>query len=135
MSLKMYRTGLKKLFKTVGLTRMVTYLNGKTNETEHATLDQLVSAHLARRVFLSILLNMGYNSEVIYSMSGHRVNSKEISRYYSIEDSTQTECVNGLDLRIDKQQKPVFSINRNEEFSVIEEKEGSVDLFDQLKMV
>ncbi len=135
MSLKMYRTGLKKLFKSVGLTRMVTYLNAKTNETEHASLDQLVSAHLARRVFLSVLLNMGYNSEAIYSMSGHRVNSKEISRYYSIEDSTQTECVNGLDLRINKQQKPVFSINSNDNSFIVGDKDSSMDLFALLKSV
>ncbi len=78
---------------------------------------------------------MGFNSEAVYSMSGHRVNSKEISRYYSIEDSTQIECVNGLDLRVDKPQKPVFSFNKNENFSIIEKKEGSVDLFSLLKMV
>ena len=137
MSLKMYRTGLKKLFKTVGLTRMVTYLNGKTNETEHSSLDQLVSAHLARRVFLSTLINMGFNSEAIYSMSGHRVNSKEISRYYSIEDSTQIECVNGLDLRFDKPQKPVFNITTGNENSSIfvGDRDRSVDLFAQLKKV
>jgi len=137
MSLKMYRTGLKKLFKTVGLTRMITYLNGKINETEHASLDQLVSAHLARRVFLSTLINMGFNSEAIYSMSGHRVNSKEISRYYSIEDSTQIECVNGLDLRVDKPQKAVFNITSgNEKSSIFAGGIGrSVDLFAQLKKV
>ena len=137
MSLKMYRTGLKKLFKTVGLTRMVTYLNGKTNETEHRTLDQLVSAHIARRVFLSVLVNMGYNSEAIYSMSGHKVNSKQISRYYSIEDSTQIECVNGLDLRITKPQKPVFKITTGNENSSIfvGDRDRSVDLFAQLKKV
>jgi integrase len=135
MSLKMYRTGLKKLFKTVGLTRMVTYLNGKTNETEHATLNQLVSAHLARRVFLSTLVNMGFNSEAIYSMSGHKVNSKQISRYYSIEDSTQIECVNGLDLRVDKPMKQVFNITTGNENSSIfvGNRDRSVDLFAQLK--
>ena len=98
-------------------------------------MDKLVSAHLARRVFLFTLINMGFNSEAVYSMSGHRVNSKEINRYYSIEDSTQIECVNELDLRVDKPQKAVFSINRNENFSITEEKEGSVDLFCLLKMV
>jgi integrase len=135
MSLKVYRTGLKKLFKTVGLSRMVTYLDGKTNETEHAPLDQLVSAHIARRVFLSTLVNMGFNSEAIYSMSGHRVNSKEISRYYSIEDSTQIECVNGLDLRITKPQKPVSSISKvNPNSSLfVGDKDRSVDLFGSLK--
>ena len=137
MSLKMYRTGLKKLFKKVGLKRMVTQLNNKTNQVEHTSLDQLVSPHLARRVFLSVLINMGYNNESIYSMSGHKVNSKEISRYYSIEDSTQIECVNGLDLRIEKPQKPVFRINPGSENSSIfvSHTNRSVDLFTQLKKV
>lgn len=137
MSLKTYRTGLKKLFKTVGFTRVVTYLNSKTNEIEHTSLDQLVSAHVARRVFLSVLVNMGYNSEAIYSMSGHKVNSKEISRYYSIEDSTQKECVNGLDLRISKPQKPVFSIiDENQNSSLIAgDKVRSMELFSSLKRV
>ncbi|MDD3323141.1 MAG: hypothetical protein PHS59_17045 [Paludibacter sp.] len=137
MSLKTYRTGLKKLFKTVGLTRMVTYLNNKTNQVEHTSLDQLVSAHLARRVFLSVLINMGYNNEAIYSMSGHKVNSKEISRYYSIEDSTQIDCVNALDLRIQQQQKPIFTLSNEYENSsiLVCERDKSIDLFSLLKKV
>ena len=136
MSLITYRTGLKKLFKTVGFTRVVTCLNSKTNEIEHTSLDQSVSAHVALRVFLSVVVNMGYNSEAIYSMSGHKVNSKEISRYYSIEDTTQIECVNGLDLRISPM-KPVFSIiNENPNSSLfVGDRERSVDLFGSLKRV
>lgn len=135
MSFKTYRIGLKKLFKTVGLTRIIPQFNSKTNEIEYKTLDQLVSAHLARRVFLSILVNMGYNSETIYSMSGHRVNSKEISRYYCIEDSTQLECVKGLDLRIPKPLKTEFKITNEKEQENYDKMDNGVGLFELLKIV
>ena len=126
---------MKKLFKRIGFTRVVTFLKSKSNEIEYTSLDQLVSAHVARRVFLSVLVNMGYNSEAIYSMSGHKVNSKEISRYYSIEDSTQIECVKGLDLRFSKPEKPVFSItNENPSSSLfVRDREISLNLFGSLK--
>lgn len=135
MSLKTYRIGLKKLFKTIGLTRRISRLNSKSNEIEQTSLDQLVSAHLARRVFLSTLVNLGYNSETIYSMSGHSVNSKEISRYYNIEDSTQIECVNGLDLRITRPLNQEFKINNENDKVNSGEKNLGLGLFELLKTV
>ena len=119
MSLKTYNKGLKELFETIGLDRMVTYLNSETKQAEHAPLYEKVSSHFARRTFISLLVNSGVSDRIICSMTGHKPHSREISRYYTIDEVTQRNALNSLNSKFD--------------FSDLFNNNG--DLFQQLKTI
>ncbi|MEI7504408.1 MAG: tyrosine-type recombinase/integrase [Paludibacter sp.] len=119
MSLKTYNKGLKELFEMVGLDRKVTYINSESKQTEHAPLYEKVSSHLARRTFISLLVNAGVSDRIICSMTGHKPHSREISRYYTIDQETQRDALNSLKSKLD--------------FSDLLNNNG--DLFKQLKTV
>lgn len=126
MCLNTYRSKLKELFTELNLTRPVTYLNVHTQQTDHSPLNMVVTPHLARRVFISTLLNMGYSDKVICAMSGNSPNSQEIKRYYRIEEEIKQSCVDRLDFRVNKDM--VTILNKVD-------KQQKVDLFQQLRVV
>jgi len=80
---------IKKLFRLVGLTRIVTVLDKETLMEKHVAIDTIASTHMARRIFIGGLFKGGVNNEVIGSMSGHVAHSKAISRYYAVDPEQQ----------------------------------------------
>ena len=126
MCLNTYREKLKELFSVLSITRPVTYLNVQTQQTEHVPLNKVVTPHLARRVFISTLLNMGYSDKVICAMSGNSPNSQEIKRYYRIEDEIKKNCVDRLDFRVNKDMITVLNYVDNQK---------NVNLFQQLRVI
>ena len=75
---------------------MITYLDAETNQTAHTPLHKKISSHCARRTFISGLVAAGVSDRIICSMTGHTPHSREISRYYTINDQTQKDALNTL---------------------------------------
>lgn len=112
MSLKTYNNGLKELFEYLGLDRMITYLDSETNQTAHAPFYEKVSSHCARRTFISGLVVAGVSDRIICSMTGHKPHSREISRYYTVDEQTQKDALKKLVVSTD------FSRIINEEMNL-----------------
>ena len=93
----LYNSYIKELFRKAGLTRNVTRINSKTNEPEQVKLCDIASSHMARRTFIGILYNMGYDRALIASMSGHKPDSKSFSRYHVVERKLQEQAINAID--------------------------------------
>lgn len=120
MSLKTYNNGLKELFEYLGLDRMITYLDSEKNQTAHAPLYEKVSSHCARRTFISGLVAAGVSDRIICSMTGHKPHSREISRYYTVDEQTQKDALKKLIVETD------FSevLNLNEELNLFNTLKG-----------
>jgi len=88
-----YNLDIKTIFKIAGITRIVTYLNPTTGETEQRPINEIASSHLARRTFVGNLYNKVKDPELISALSGHVAGSKAFSRYRSIDDSIKEEMV------------------------------------------
>ena len=90
-----YNDYLKDMFKDVGIDRIVTRLNPRTNEEEQVKLCDIVSSHMARRAFVGNLYGKVDNG-IISSMSGHIPNSRAFSRYYDVSSELQQDAINKL---------------------------------------
>jgi integrase len=88
-----YNLYLKELFEHCKLERQVIRLNPLTGKEENVSLADIVSSHLARRTFISILHKKAKDS-VIASMTGHSKTSKAFSRYYDVDDEQKVEVIN-----------------------------------------
>ena len=88
-----YNEYIKKLFRKVGLKRMVTMADPKTRKSVQIPICEIATSHMARRVFIGSLHRKGAKNEIIASMSGHVENSKAFSRYYNINKEDQTEAI------------------------------------------
>ncbi len=93
LSSHQYNINLKLLFKSVGLTRMVTIADPNTRQTVQKSIADIASSHMARRVFVGNLHRKGVKNEIIASMSGHVENSKAFSRYYNINQEDQHNAI------------------------------------------
>jgi len=93
LSSHQYNINLKLLFKSVGLTRMVTIADPNTRQTVQKSISDIASSHMARRVFIGNLHRKGVKNEIIASMSGHVENSKAFSRYYNINQEDQHNAI------------------------------------------
>ena len=94
-----YNLKLKELFKTLGLNRIITSFDEEKGEMVHRPLYELVSSHMARRTFINTLVNEGYDSITIKNMAGMSENSREIARYYKLNEQHKQACSNSLDKR------------------------------------
>ncbi len=93
ISYKNYNDYLKELLELVGLTRMVTVKDPKTQMGKQVRLCDYVSSHMARRNFVGGLYQKGVKDAIIASMSGHVENSKSFSRYRAIDHESQNEAI------------------------------------------
>lgn len=79
------------------LDRKVTIFNVK-GQPEIKEIKDVISSHIARKTFISILINNGVAPQVISSMSGHVPNSKAFERYFNIEDEIKKSVVKNLEI-------------------------------------
>lgn len=93
ISYQNYNDYLKELLELVGLTRMVTIKDPKTQMGKQVRLCDYVSSHMARRNFVGGLYQKGVKDAIIASMSGHVENSKSFSRYRAIDRESQNEAI------------------------------------------
>jgi integrase len=92
----LYNSYIKELFNKAGLTRNVTRINPKTSEPEQVKLSDIASSHMARRTFIGMLYNTGYDRALIASMSGHKPDSKSFSRYHVVERALKEQAINAI---------------------------------------
>jgi len=89
-----YNDNLKILFKELEIKRLVTIPDKKTRLNIQVPICDIVTSHMARRVFIGGLYKKGARNEIIASMSGHVKNSKAFSRYYDIDLEDQKSAIN-----------------------------------------
>ncbi len=94
MDVNKYNKNLKLLFEKLKLTRLVTVPDKKTRESIQVPISEIVSSHMARRVFIGGLFKKGVRTEIIASMSGHVAHSKEFARYYAVDRDDQKVAIN-----------------------------------------
>lgn len=90
-----YNDYLKDLFrhKNVAINRIVTIVDPKTRRNKQVKISDIVSSHMARRVFIGNLHKKGVKNEIIASMSGHVQHSRAFSRYYNIDKEDQKSAI------------------------------------------
>ena len=91
---KKYNANLKTLFKELDIKRLVTIPDKRTRLNIQVPICDIVTSHMARRVFIGGLYKKGARNEIIASMSGHVKNSKAFSRYYDIDLEDQKSAIN-----------------------------------------
>jgi hypothetical protein len=91
-----FNKNLKKVFKIVGLDRMVLVNNKETGEEERKPLFEIASSQLARRTFLSLAVNSGVDKSVYTSITGHRINTPHLERYVVVETKTKKMVLDDL---------------------------------------
>jgi len=94
-----YNEHLKLLFKldSVKLTRKVTVPDPKSRMNVQKSIADIVSSHMARKVFIGGLHKKGVKNEIIASMSGHVENSKAFSRYYKVDKEMQRDAMKEIE--------------------------------------
>ena len=93
-SLTQFNRDLKKVFRFVELTQIVTVRDKKTHIDKQVTMADIASSHMARRVFIGGLHKKNVKNEVIASMSGHVANSRSFARYYDVDQEDQIQAMN-----------------------------------------
>lgn len=93
----MLRISIKKIFKTCGVTRMVTILNPTTGKEEKRPIDEIASSHLARRTFIGNLYKKVKDPNLVGSLSGHSEGSRAFARYRDIDEDMKKELVGLLE--------------------------------------
>ena len=90
-----YNDYIKEVFKheNIKITRLVTVIDPKTRVSSQKRICDIVTTHMARRVFVGSLYQKGVKDSIIASMSGHVENSKAFSRYYKIEAQDQKSAI------------------------------------------
>lgn len=92
-----YNTQLKRVFRTAGLTRIVTTYNAY-GEAEYKPLYELAKSKFARSCFIDVLVGKGVTDSIIATMSGHTAGSKAFHRYHnSMKHEQQNQAVMLLD--------------------------------------
>ena len=92
-----YNDSIKEVMALAGVTRMVTILNPTTRREEQQPINKVASSHMARRTFIHILRKAGVGLDVIGKMSGHVDGSKEIARYYAVDDDMKSDVIALID--------------------------------------
>ncbi|MBR1774844.1 MAG: integrase catalytic domain-containing protein [Bacteroidales bacterium] len=96
-SMDYYNRAITQIAYKAGLDRKVTVFNTK-GLPEIKELKEVLTSHIARKTFISILINNGVAPQVISSMSGHTANSKAFARYFEIEDDIKKAVVRNLEI-------------------------------------
>lgn len=86
ISSQKYNVAIKKIFKTCGITRIVTVLNPTTGEEDQRPIDEIASSHLARRTFVGNLYKKVKDPNLVGALSGHKEGSRAFARYREIDD-------------------------------------------------
>lgn len=97
ISSQKYNVAIKKIFKTCGVTRMVTILNPTTGKEEKRPIDEIASSHLARRTFIGNLYKKVKAPNLVGSLSGHSEGSRAFARYRDIDEDMKKELVGLLE--------------------------------------
>lgn len=97
ISSQKYNVAIKKIFKTCGVTRMVTILNPTTGKEEKRPIDEIASSHLARRTFIGNLYKKVKDPNLVGSLSGHSEGSRAFARYRDIDEDIKKELVGLLE--------------------------------------
>lgn len=84
---------IKRVVKLVGITRKVTVPDKKTRKSKQVKICDIVSTHMARRVFIGGLFKKGVKDSVISSMSGHIIGSKAFTRYFHVDNDDQKQAI------------------------------------------
>lgn len=92
-----YNRAISQIAHRAKLDRKVTIIN-KRGEPEVRELQDVLTSHIARKTFISTLINNGVSPQVISSMSGHVPNSSAFARYFTIEDDIKKSVVKALEL-------------------------------------
>ncbi|MBQ9254751.1 MAG: integrase catalytic domain-containing protein, partial [Bacteroidales bacterium] len=92
-----YNRAIKQIATLSMLDRKVTIFNTK-GQPEIKEIKDVISSHIARKTFISVLINNGVAPQVISSMSGHVPNSKAFERYFNIEDEIKKSVVKNLEI-------------------------------------
>lgn len=93
ISSQKYNVAIKKIFKTCGITRIVTVLNPTTGEEEQRPIDEIASSHLARRTFVGNLYKKVKDPNLVGALSGHKEGSRAFARYREIDDDLKKEMI------------------------------------------
>jgi len=91
-----YNEDIKKVFKEVGLTRMVTVLNPTTRKPEQQPLCDIAASHMARRTFIGNLYKKVKDKGMVSMLSGHTSDSKAFDRYWTPDDDMRQSLVDML---------------------------------------
>lgn len=92
-----YNDAIKKIFKTCGITRMVTILDSVTGQEVKRPINEVASSHMARRTFVGNLYKKVKDPSLIGALSGHSEGSKAFARYREIDDDIKKELIGYLD--------------------------------------
>lgn len=92
-----YNIAIKKIIKTVGITRTVTVINPTTRKEERKPIYEIASSHMARRNFIGNLYNKVQDPNAIGSMTGHIEGSKAFARYRNIDDNIKKNIISFLE--------------------------------------
>lgn len=92
-----YNDAIKKIFKTCGITRMVTILDSVTGQEVKRPINEIASSHIARRTFVGNLYKKVKDPSLIGALSGHTEGSKAFARYREIDDDIKKELIGYLD--------------------------------------
>lgn len=112
ISMGNYNKLLKILFKTIGLTREIRVFDRRTGEEQVVTLDEVATAYLGRRNFLSAVVNSGVDKAIYTKMSGHKINTPHLSRYIEVSNETKKNVVDSICPLIDDKYESVL-FNKN----------------------
>lgn len=93
ISSQKYNVAIKKIFKTCGITRIVTVLNPTTGEEEQRPIDEIASSHLARRTFVGNLYKKVKDPNLVGALSGRKEGSRAFARYREIDDDLKKEMI------------------------------------------
>lgn len=88
-----YNMDIKDIFKKVGITRKVTWLNPTTREEEKRPINEIASTHMARRTFTGNLFKIYKDTNLVCALTGHVPGSKEFARYRTVDNETKREMI------------------------------------------
>ena len=88
-----YNKAIKEIFKEVGITRMVTFLDPTTREETKVPINTIASSHMARRTFIGNMYKIAKNATLVGELSGHVEGSRAFARYRNIDDDMKKELI------------------------------------------
>ena len=92
-----YNAAIKQVFKTAGVTRIVTVVDPTTREGVKRPINEVASSHMARRTFVGNLYKKVKDPNLVGSLSGHKEGSKAFARYRDIDEDMKKQLVSLLD--------------------------------------
>ena len=88
-----YNKAIKDIFKEVGITRMVVFLDPTTRTETKVPINAIASSHMARRTFIGNMYKKAKNATLVGALSGHVEGSRAFARYRNIDDEMKKELI------------------------------------------